>query len=56
VGEYRINFDLGTVTNLNKWLDWQLTISDRYLSNPVEGARNNDLLFTTGVRVNFAKK
>lgn len=56
VGEFRINFDLGTVTNLNKWLDWQLTISNRYLSNPVEGARNNDLLFTTGVRVNFAKK
>ena len=56
LGEYRMNFDLGTVTNLNKWLAWQLTVSDRYLSNPVTGRQRNDVLLTTGVRVSFARK
>src|SRR5262249_37377170 len=28
-GVYRVNFDLGTSTNLWKWLSWQLTGSDR---------------------------
>ena len=55
LGAYRMNFDLGTVTNLNKWLAWQLTLSDRYLSNPVGGSRKNDVMFTTGIRVSFAK-
>ena len=54
-GEYRINFDAGAVTTLRKWLSWQLTASDRLLSNPVFGRQRNDLLLTTGVRVNFAR-
>lgn len=54
-GEYRLNFDTSAVTNLNKWLGWHVTLSDRYLSNPVLGAKNNDLLLTTGVRVTFAR-
>jgi hypothetical protein len=36
-------------------LAWQLTFSDRYQSNPVEGRKNNDILFTTGIRVNFSR-
>jgi putative salt-induced outer membrane protein YdiY len=55
LGTYRINFDLGTVTNLNKWLSWQLTVSDRYLSDPVSGNKPNDVLLTTGIRVTFAR-
>jgi putative salt-induced outer membrane protein YdiY len=54
-GEYRMNFDLGAATTLKKWLSWQLTASDRYLSNPVFGRRRNDVLLTTGFRVSFAR-
>ena len=55
LGQYRINFEFGTVTTLTKLLAWQLTFSDRYQSNPVEGRKNNDILFTTGIRVNFSR-
>jgi putative salt-induced outer membrane protein YdiY len=54
-GEFRVNFDLTTVTAIWKWLGWQFTVSDRFLSNPVMGRRKNDVLFTTGVRLTFAK-
>lgn len=54
-GEYRLTFDSSAVTTLNKWLAWHLTFSDRYLSNPVPGAESNDILFTTGLRVSFAR-
>jgi putative salt-induced outer membrane protein YdiY len=54
-GAYRINFDLGLATQLRKWLSWQVTASDRFLSNPIPGRQKNDLLLTTGVRVNFAR-
>lgn len=52
-GEYRITFDSSLNTRLTKWLSWQVTASNRYLSNPVPGAKNNDLLFTTGVGITF---
>jgi len=54
-GEYRLNFDTSLVTNLNRWLSWQVTFSDRYLSNPVPGAKSNDVLLTTGIRLSFKK-
>ena len=54
-GEYRLNFDTSLVTNLNRWLSWQVTFSDRYLSNPVPGAKSNDVLLTTGIRLTLAK-
>jgi hypothetical protein len=54
-GSYRINFDASGVTTLRKWLSWQLSVSDRFLSNPVGGRQKNDVLFTTGIRVNFAR-
>ncbi|MBZ5577365.1 MAG: DUF481 domain-containing protein [Acidobacteriia bacterium] len=54
-GNYRINFDVSAVTVLRKWLSWQLTASDRYLSNPLTGRLPNDILFTTGFRLTFAK-
>ena len=54
-GEYRVNFDLGTVTTIKKWLGWQVTVSDRFLSNPVQGRQRNDLLLSTGFRVSFAR-
>jgi putative salt-induced outer membrane protein YdiY len=54
-GEYRINFDFGAVTAVNKWLGFHVTASDRFLSNPVQGRQRNDVLLTTGVRLSFAK-
>jgi putative salt-induced outer membrane protein YdiY len=54
-GEYRINFDMGATTSLKKWLSWQLTFSDRFLSDPVPGHKENDVLLTTGLRVTLAR-
>jgi putative salt-induced outer membrane protein YdiY len=54
-GEYRITLDAGLVTKLTKWLNWNIVVSDRYISNPVFGSRNNDLLLTTGVGVTLNK-
>src|SRR5262249_24429191 len=54
-GEYRINFDLGVVTKLTKWLNWTVSSSDRYLSNPALGRKRNDFLYTTGLGVTFAR-
>lgn len=54
-GAYRINFDLGMASQLRKWLSWQVTASNRILSNPIPGRQRADLLLTTGVRVNFGK-
>ena len=48
---------VGTVnaadTKLKKWLSWQITLSDRFHSDPLPGLKKNDLLLTTGVRVTF---
>jgi putative salt-induced outer membrane protein len=54
-GEYRVNFDLGSATTLKKWLSWQFTASDRFLSSPAPGRQRNDLLVTTGLRVSFSR-
>jgi Protein of unknown function, DUF481 len=52
-GNYRIAFDLAVVTQIHKWLGWQTTASDRYLSDPIPGTRSNDLILTTGINVSF---
>lgn len=54
-GNYRINFDVGASTKLSKWLNWNVSISDRYLTNPAPGRKTNDLLYTTGLGVSFAR-
>jgi len=54
-GEYRLNFDIGGVTVLKKWLSWTVSASDRFVSNPVFGRQRNDLLLSTGFRVSFAR-
>ena len=48
-GEYRLNFDTTLATDITRRIGWQLTVSDRYLSNPPEGLGKNDLLLTTGL-------
>ena len=54
-GAYRVNFDLGSNTLIKKWLGWQVTASDRFLSNPVQGRQRNDLVLSTGFRLSFAR-
>ena len=54
-GTYRANFDLSGNTKLRKWLVWNVSFSDHYLSNPVAGRKTNDVLYTTGVGVTFGK-
>lgn len=56
VGDFRAVFDTSLVTSLNKWLGWQVTIGNRFNSNPVTGAKRNDFLFTTGLRATFGRK
>ena len=55
-GQYRVNFDLGGNTQLFKWLSWNLSFSDRYLSNPPVGRKTNDVIYTTGFGISFATK
>jgi putative salt-induced outer membrane protein YdiY len=50
-GEYRINFDTALVADITSRIGWQITLSDRYLSNPPSGFKKNDLILTSGVRV-----
>lgn len=57
-GEYRMQFDTSLATNLKRWLAWQISFSDRYLSNPpvvTPALKKNDSLLTTGLRLTFAK-
>jgi hypothetical protein len=54
-GQYRVNFDAGATTSLTKWLTWNVALSDRYLSNPVAGRKNNDFLYSTGFGFAFAR-
>ncbi len=45
-------------TGLNRWLAWQITFSDRDLSNPpvfVPALKQNDTFLTTGLRFTFAR-
>jgi hypothetical protein len=54
-GEYRLNFDFSQATTMRKWLAWQLSISNRFISNPLPGRKTNDLIITTGFRITFAR-
>jgi hypothetical protein len=54
-GNYRFQFDATAATKLKNWLSWQVTFSDRYLSDPLPGFKTNDLLLSTGVRLTFGK-
>jgi len=52
-GNYRVNFTFGTITRIVKWLGWQNNFSDNYVTNPPAGKKQNELVFTSGLRVTF---
>jgi putative salt-induced outer membrane protein YdiY/small nuclear ribonucleoprotein (snRNP)-like protein len=53
-GTYRVNFDIGLSTKLMKWLSWNVSLSDRYLSDPAPDRKTNDFLYTTGFGITFS--
>ncbi len=53
-GEYRATFNFGTLTKISKWLGWQNAFGDIYVTNPPAGAKQNDILLTTGLNFSFA--
>lgn len=55
LGDYRGTFNLSTITKLNKWLGWQNSFADIYVTNPPAGKKQNDLLLTTGLNVSFGQ-
>ena len=55
LGEYRGTFDLGTVTKISKWLGWQNSVSDVYVTNPPLGKKKNDIILTTGLNISFTR-
>jgi hypothetical protein len=54
-GDFRATFDANAATKLKSWLSWQVTFSDRYLSDPPVGLKGNDLLLSTGLRLTIGK-
>ncbi len=55
-GQYRFAFDSGVSTKISRWLTWQTSLSDHYVSNPLPGTKGNDLLLSTGLGLTFAGK
>lgn len=53
LGDFRVVFDSTISTRLNRWFSWQITLGDRFISNPAPGRQRNDILLTTGVRLTF---
>lgn len=51
--QFRGTFSFGTVTKFSKWLGWQNAFGDIYVTNPPVGKKQNDILLTTGLNVNF---
>jgi putative salt-induced outer membrane protein YdiY len=51
--DYRVNFDIGSTARLAQWLNWNLSISDRFLSDPVPGRLRNDVIYSTGLGLKF---
>ena len=54
-GEYRGTFSFGTVTKLNKWLGWQNSFGDVYVSDPPPGKKKNDIVYSTGLNFSFVR-
>jgi putative salt-induced outer membrane protein YdiY len=54
-GDFRGTFDFGTVTKLSKYLGWQNSFSDVYVTNPPPTKRQNDIILTTGLNVSWGQ-
>jgi YD repeat-containing protein len=50
---YRYTFNSVLSTAISKWLGWQFSLNDNFLSNPPFGIKKNDLILSTGLRLTF---
>ena len=55
LGRFRTQLDVSLLTDINSWLGWHITLADRYNSEPAGTAVENDMLLSTGLRVNFGR-
>ncbi len=55
-GQFRLAFDGGATVRLSRSLSLHVTLTDRYLSNPLPGLRKNDVLLSTGVTLGFEQR
>jgi Protein of unknown function, DUF481 len=54
--QYRVSLDSSLVTKINRWLGWQTSLSDRYVTNPpIAGTKSNDVILSTGLNVTFTR-
>jgi hypothetical protein len=54
--DYRLSFDVTLFAQVNAWLQWNLSVSDRYLHiPPAGGAVQNDVLVSTGLGVSVGR-
>ena len=52
--DYRVSFDLSLSAQLNGWLQWNVTMADRYLRiPPAGGAVQNDTFVSMGLGITF---
>jgi Protein of unknown function, DUF481 len=57
LGQYRYALDAAWVSQIKKWLGWQISLGDRYISNPpVLGTKSNDVVLSMGVNLSFANQ
>lgn len=50
---YRYTFNSVVSTAMSKWLGWQFSFNDNFLSNTPIGIKRNDLILSTGLRLVF---
>jgi len=50
---YRYTFNTVLSTAISRWLGWQFSLNDNFLSNPPIGIKKNDLILSTGLRLTF---
>ena len=50
---YRYTFNSVLSTAISRWLGWQFSLNDNFISNPPTGIKKNDLLLSTGLRLTF---
>jgi putative salt-induced outer membrane protein len=54
--QYRFTFNFGTVTKINKFLGWQNSFADIFVSNPptaIPRIERNDIQLATGLNITF---
>jgi hypothetical protein len=54
-GDYRQTFNLGFSATIAKYLTWNATAVDQYLSDPAPGRKKNDFLYSTGLGFTFSR-